>query len=81
MINGAVIERERVIFSCNISGSEPLNITWTNDSQVWKQVNLTFDPVNRVNAGSYHVTVNNGQECKEAKGEILKLTVYCKFYP
>jgi hypothetical protein len=74
-----VIEGERVTLMCNISGSEPLDISWTNGKQVWNQPSLTFESVNRRDAGTYNMTVNNGEECNKTDTTSLILNVNCEY--
>ncbi|XP_031567399.1 titin-like, partial [Actinia tenebrosa] len=69
------VEGRNVILKCIISGSEPLNIIWTNGQQVWYDNTVTFEPVNRSDTDTYNLTVSNGEECNNAETS-FKLDVY-----
>jgi uncharacterized protein (DUF779 family) len=80
-INDAVVvEGEKVTLMCNISGSKPLYISWTNGTEVWNNASLIFESVNRRDYGTYSMTVNNGEECNKTDKANLTLNVYCKYY-
>ncbi|XP_031555101.1 uncharacterized protein LOC116292008 [Actinia tenebrosa] len=73
----SAVEGRNVTLRCDISGSEPLNITWTNGRQVWHDNTVTFEPVNRSDTGTYNLTVSNGEECNKAETSYY-LDVYYK---
>lgn len=80
MTNGAVIEGDQVIVICNISGSEPLSITWTKGKQVWNERILKFQPVSRNDSGTYDIDVraSDGGVCNHTAKANVTFDVYCK---
>jgi hypothetical protein len=78
-INDAVIEGGKVALMCDISGSEPLYTSWTNETNEWNQKTLIFEAINRRNAGTYNIKVKSGEVCNKTAKANFTLNVYCKY--
>ena len=79
--NQTIVQGSRVVILCNVSGSEPMDITWRKkDSSaiLVKGPRLILDNVNRSNIGGYQCTASNGVECETASG-LSYIYVICKY--
>jgi len=74
-------EGSKVLIYCNITGSEPMTISWSKvgvGSVPGNTSILTLNNVKTGNNGGYQCTVTNGNECPVAKSVPTFLYVQCK---
>ncbi|XP_031571252.1 uncharacterized protein LOC116305473 isoform X3 [Actinia tenebrosa] len=80
--NSTVVEGSKVSMICQISGSEPMNVTWIRLNALpplrWNERNLTFSAISREEGGWYRMYVNNGEECKTTANATLRVNVNYK---
>ena len=77
--NQTIVEGSRVVIMCNVSGSEPMDITWKRKGSsaiLAKGQHLVLDNVNKTNIGGYQCTASN--ECGTTT-VISHIYVICKY--
>ncbi|KAK3755972.1 hypothetical protein QZH41_016828 [Actinostola sp. cb2023] len=80
--NPVVIEGSNLYLTCNVSGTTPLNVTWTRSGKPDVQgMVYSITNIKRSDEGVYRCTVNNGAECP-ARSATINVTVnyfeHCK---
>lgn len=82
--NQTVPEGSRVVILCNVTGSEPMVITWKKvgySSSIGNGSSLILENVKTADNGGYWCSATNGRECATAKSTPSYLYVVCKYRP
>jgi hypothetical protein len=68
-----------VVLMCNVTGSDPMNVTWSKVGGLSypEGYSHAFPGVVRGNEATYQCTANNGNECPAATTQ-SSMTVICK---
>ncbi|KAK3711059.1 hypothetical protein QZH41_019233 [Actinostola sp. cb2023] len=73
--NPVVAEGSNLNLTCNVSGTTPLNVTWTRSGKPDVQgMVYSITNIKRSDEGVYRCTVNNGDECP-ARSATINVTV------
>ena len=76
--NPVVVEGSNLNLTCNVSGTTPLNVTWTRSGKPAIQgMVYSITNIKRSDEGVYRCTVNNGAECPE-RSATTNATVKCE---
>ena len=73
-------EGSDITLVCNVTGSEPLYVTWTRlDGPTYPQGSTKqFASINRSDEAVYQCTAHNGDECPVATSTNASIIVICK---
>jgi len=76
--NPFVVEGSDLNMTCSVSGTSPLTVTWTRVGKPNREGDTYFiTNIRRDDKGSYHCTVDNGEECP-VQVSTINVTVNCK---